>query len=322
MQNSVVNSGALVVRCPTCKGDCQYCFGAKDINRRISDETFDYYRCPACALIFLATVPSDLGRFYPTSYYSIPLSLDDLERRAEGQRFKIEAVQSFARKGSILEIGPGTGEFLYLAKAAGFRVEAIEMDQRCSEFIAKVIGARVVQNGDVCKALSSLEQYDVIALCQSLEHLSDPWEVLTSVSQHLIPGGLLFISTPNPESFQFRIMGSWWTHVDAPRHLSLIPYRLLVNEGRRRDLIPISMSANDTESQGWDRFGWEMAAMNLLGHRPNTALGLKILKRGFWYAGTALSVSARPIERRGFRGSSYTVAFRKQSPPPFSAETA
>jgi SAM-dependent methyltransferase len=214
------------------------------------------------------------------------------------------------------------GEFLYLAKAAGFRVEAIEMDQRCAEFIAKAIGARVVQSGDVCKALSNLEQYDVIALWQSLEHLPNPWEVLTSVSEHLVPGGLLFISTPNPEAFQFRMMGSWWPHVDAPRHLSLIPHSLLVNEGRRRGLIPVSVSANDTESQGWDRFGWEMAAINFLGHGPNAPLGLKILRRGFRYVGTALSVSARPIERRGFRGSSYTAAFRKQSPPPSSAETA
>ena len=322
MQHPPVESGALVVRCPVCEGDCQYCFGARDINRGLSDETFDYYRCPACSLIFLATVPSDLGRFYPTSYYPVPPSLDELKRRAEGQRFKLEAVQRFAREGSILEIGPGTGEFLYLAKAAGFSVEAVEMDQRSCEFIARVVDARVVQSEDVCKALSGLDQYDVIALWQSLEHLPDPWQVLTSISEHLTPGGLLFISVPNPEALQFRIMGSSWPHIDAPRHLSLIPYSLLVNECRKRNLIPVSMSANDTESHGWDRFGWEMAAMNLLGHRPNPPLALKILKRGFRYAGTALSVSARPFERRGFRGSSYTAAFRKQSSSSFSAETA
>jgi SAM-dependent methyltransferase len=308
----VAKSGASVVRCPTCEGVCHYWSGAKDVNRRISDETFDYYRCPVCALIFLPVIPPDLGRFYTTSYYSIPISLDILKRRAEGQRFKIETVQRFTKKGRILEIGPAQGEFLFLAKAAGFSVEAIEMDQRCCEFISKVIGARVVQNEDVCMALSDLEQYDVITLWQSLEHLPNPWEVLASVSKHLNPGGLLFISTPNPDSFQFRMMGSWWPHLDAPRHLSLIPSSLLVNEARKRDLIQVSVSANDTESHVWDRFGWEFAAMNMLGHQPNAALGLKILRRGFRYAGTALSVSARLVERRGFRGSSYTVVFRRQ----------
>jgi len=31
------------------------------------------------------------------------------------------------------------------------------------------------------------------------------------------------IAAPNPQAFQFGLMGRYWTHLDAPRHLHLIP---------------------------------------------------------------------------------------------------
>ena len=299
------------VRCPICGLDCRYLFAASDVNRGISDEIFDYYRCPACYLILLGTVPPDLDRYYPKIYYSIPRSLVDVQRQAEGLRFKIELVRSFAPGGRLLEVGPATGQFTYLAKQAGFNVDAIEMDAECCEFISTVIGAKVIRQSDVCEALSSLGQYEVIALFQVIEHLRDPWSVLTALSEHLVDGGGLIVTTPNPDSFQLRIMGALWPHVDAPRHLCLIPRRLLIDEAQKRRLVPISVKANDAESHGWDKFGWAMAATNLLGHHGNPSAARKVARHLLRYGGLTASVLTRPIERSGFRGSSYTAAFRK-----------
>lgn len=309
-----MNNDSSSVRCPICKSDCRFLFNARDVNRGISPETFDYYRCLACALIFLAAVPADLARYYPNSYYSIPPSLDEVRRQANGQRFKIELVQSLAQNGRLLEIGPGTGGFAYLAKHAGFTVEAVEMDSRCCEFLLKSIGVQAIQHSDVPTALNNLGQYDVIAMWQVIEHLADPWSALTSVSEHLVEGGMLFVSTPNPDAFQFRLMSRWWPHVDAPRHLWLIPRRVLTTEGAKRHLTPVSVTANDLESQGWDRFGWVMAATNLLGHNHDTSLLFKIFRALLRHSGAALSVLTRTIERSDFRGSSYTIAFRKETP--------
>ena len=41
---------------------------AKDYNKKISDDIFNYYRCSRSGLIFLDPLPADLGRYYPASY--------------------------------------------------------------------------------------------------------------------------------------------------------------------------------------------------------------------------------------------------------------
>ena len=290
--------------CPQCGAQASLGFETKDYNRRMTDASFSYYRCRACGLIFLAPLPEDLGRYYPAEYYELPTSTEALAARAEPLRkSKLDVVLRFADKGRLLEIGPAYGLFAHLAKEAGFDVTGIEMDSRCCRFLRDTVGITVAEGADTQALLKALPPFDVIVLWQVIEHLPDPWAVLRLAAEKLTPKGVLIVDTPNPDAFQFKVLGSRWTHVDAPRHVTLIPARLLVQNAEQHGLQPLWMSANDEVAKGYNSFGW---AFSLKSFFAGEAAG-----KAAHLLGRVISKLLIPIERSGWRGSTYTAVFGK-----------
>lgn len=292
------------ISCPKCEGSVQLLFAAHDSNRKISDQRFDYYRCDACRFIFLSPIPEDLGRYYPSDYYDVPQSKSELDNTATRlQQWKVDVMTEFARPGRLLEIGPAYGLFAHLAKKAGFEVTAIEMNSRCCSFLRETVGIEVVESAQTLEALNELPLFDVIVLWQVVEHLPNPWSVLDAVADHLAPGGVLILDTPNPEAFQFSVLGRYWTHVDAPRHVSLISAPLLVEHMSRADMSLELLTATDRSAIGFNSFGWAFSLKNFF---QNPALS-----QAAHLFGRLLTKLLIPIERTGFRGSTYTAVFRK-----------
>jgi len=291
-------------QCPVCSIQGLPFLQAKDYNRRISTERFLYYKCPSCGLIYLLNVPEDLGKYYPADYYTIPNDRESLLANSAREQYKLEIVQQFINMGRILEIGPALGTFAFLAKQSGFDVDVIEMDKQCCHFIQNELGIRAIQSDVPMAALAGLSGYNVITLWQVIEHLPDPWSVLKVAVEKLLPGGILVISAPNPDAFQFRIFGRFWTHIDAPRHVELIPILLLKHYMDSLGLKAILITTKDSGSLGWNIFGWQVSLMNFFTNRIARFI-MRIL-------GLVLSIVISPIERRDGRGSAYTIVFQKE----------
>lgn len=292
--------------CPKCATAAPHAYRAADYNKKMSDERFDYYRCPKDGYIFLHPVPDDLGKFYPSSYYEIPGNVSELTERAETlQQWKLDTVLQAATSGRLLEIGPAYGLFAHLAKRAGFRVTGIEMDARCCEFLRDVVGIEVVETSDTLAALEQLPQFDVIVMWQVIEHIPDPWAVLSAAARRLAPGGVLILDTPNPDAFQFRMLGHRWAHLDAPRHVVLIPVEMMTRHLLDQGLAPELLTSANESANGFNGFGWGFTFQNLLG---DNAIG-----RFSNFCGRALAKLLIPIERTGWRGSTYTGIYRKQA---------
>src|SRR6266853_2928772 len=100
--------------CPNCCQESALSFRTRDYNRHVSTECFDYYDCATCGLIFLHPVPTDLGKHYPSDYYTIPTSVEALARAVPAVRYKIEILKQFVRSGRLLEIGQACGDFAFL----------------------------------------------------------------------------------------------------------------------------------------------------------------------------------------------------------------
>lgn len=288
--------------CPWCHGIQVFLYDAVDENRRVSETLFPYLRCSACGVISIAEPPSDLSRYYEDDYYEIP-SVDKLSAIAGKNLCKLETVQKFQRSGRLLEIGPAYGVFAWQAKQAGFVVDAIEMDPACCDYLHHSLGINVVQSNSPHSAMRSLPSHEVIAIWHVLEHLPDPLAFLKAASENLVPGGILAIAMPNPNAFQFKLMGRHWPHLDAPRHLTLIPADTLTHKMSEMGLQRVYLTSDDVDARSWNRFGWVRLLMNLF--------SWKLIRTAVMIPGYVLSFLLSPLDRRGFNGSAYTVVFRK-----------
>jgi SAM-dependent methyltransferase len=290
------------IACPLCEGPSSFVFKTRDRNRGLSDEPFNYRLCEHCRAIFLADPPEDLGRYYPDEYYVLPTGAA-LERAARAERYKLGLIRPFADGGRLVEIGPGPGAFALAAREAGYDVTGIEMDARACEHLRTVIGVEAVESDSPARALEELPPSRVIAMWHVLEHLPDPWACLEAAARNLEPGGVIAVAVPNPKSTQLRMMRGRWPHVDAPRHLSLIPAGLLDERARAAGLELAALTARDRGGRYWNRFGWQQLLMRPGQSKARTAVAL-----AFGIGATAIMA---PIELTDLRGSTYTAIFRK-----------
>jgi len=289
--------------CPFCKGASFLYFKTKDVNRHVSEEVFSYYRCPSCGLIFLSSIPEDLLGYYTDEYYCSPPTLEQLSLAAESERYKIDLIQRFVSNGKLLEIGPAYGIFALLARDAGFETEAIEMNARCCHFLTETLGIRAFNESDLCATLKKTGLYNVIASWHVIEHIPDPFAALQAMVDALLPRGIIVLAAPNPDAFQFSLLRRFWTHVDAPRHVALLPAALIVRRMESLGMKTVLVTTSDPGSIGWNKFGWEYSLSNLF-PRP-------LVKAWAKSVGRAVSRMLAPIEQKGMRGSAYTLIFQK-----------
>jgi SAM-dependent methyltransferase len=289
--------------CPLCGAVAGNAFAVGDRNRGVSSHPFEYRCCTRCHTYFLDPVPADLARHYPSDYHGYP-SRSQLDRLARAERPKLKLLMNVVRSGRLLEIGPGAGVFAHAAVRAGFDVTTIEMDPRCCRYIESVVGARAVCSDRPEEALRDLSSFEAIAMWHVIEHLEHPWAVLEQAAPKLEPGGTLIVATPNPESLQFRLLGRYWAHVDAPRHLFLIPASALAAKAADLGLRHVMTTTSDRAGRGWDRFGWEYALRRYPATRPST-LSKRLLSR-------LITAGVSPWETRDLAGATYTSLFVRQ----------
>jgi 2-polyprenyl-3-methyl-5-hydroxy-6-metoxy-1,4-benzoquinol methylase len=301
------------VTCGICGGQARPFLCVRDYNRRVSDEVFHYHRCEECQSLFLDPAPDDLGPYYPDDYYQFPLTLAARAAAAEPERHKLDLLARYVPQGSVLEIGPGGGGFAFLAERAGYDFTAIEMEGEACRYLEEQVGVKVMHSADPRGAMEeSGHIYDAIAMWHVLEHLRDPIAVLATAARLVRPGGSLVVAVPNPAALQLRIFRRFWTHIDAPRHLQLIPSRRLVEALTRLGLEVVFNTCTDEGGLGWDAFGWQFSTANLL-TGPLAWLPRFRLLRLLRPLAAVVVALARPLERRPGRGTTYTlVATRPQ----------
>lgn len=292
--------------CEFCGGEQREAFATTDRNRACSDIRFTYLRCVRCGTYSLRNVPADLGLYYPDDYYASE-ERDALERAASAppEQAKLAMISAHVSAGRLVEIGPGGGQFSLAASNAGFLVSAVEMDQQACERIERVLGIPVLQSSQPETALAQLPPSDVVAMWHVLEHLERPALTIERIAENLRPGGVLALAVPNPQSLQFRLLGGRWAHVDAPRHIFLVPLDALAEYASGHGLELVSSTTADPAGRYWNWFGWEYALRRFPAKHPTTRLTRALA--------AVLARVVSPLERRALAGSTYTAVFVKRA---------
>ena len=96
----------------------------------------------------------------------------------------------------LLDVGCGTGDFLLLARQRGWQPTGIDLSERAATHAR----ARGLDAGTDWTELPSA-RFDAVTLWNVVEFVERPLQMLAEVQRVLVPGGRVFVRTPN-ERFQ------------------------------------------------------------------------------------------------------------------------
>jgi SAM-dependent methyltransferase len=120
--------------------------------------------------------------------------------------------------GRYLDVGCGSGAWLGLARALGWRVAGIEANEAAARKARRFTDELHV--GDVLGAPFATASFDVVTAFHVLEHVVDPVAVVRRMLEWLAPGGLLIVEVPNAGGLGAALFGRAWSGLELPRHLS------------------------------------------------------------------------------------------------------
>ncbi|MGH9682782.1 MAG: class I SAM-dependent methyltransferase [Candidatus Acidiferrales bacterium] len=130
-----------------------------------------------------------------------------------------ERILSYKSKGAILDIGCSSGAFLGIMNDGSWKLHGIEMAASSAEMARATTGAEIFV-GDALDAPFRPNSFDVITCFDVLEHVYQPQEFLKKILEWLKPGGIFYACLPNIDSWEARMLGTYWYGLELPRHLS------------------------------------------------------------------------------------------------------
>jgi 2-polyprenyl-3-methyl-5-hydroxy-6-metoxy-1,4-benzoquinol methylase len=228
------------MKCKICNHDsnneCLYpkemVFGTREI--------FAYIYCSNCLSLSIRDIPEDIHKYYQ-NYPNLKffkyketlfrrllknylLKKSNFLSRKLGyflKEYNDLAIKSlspfkFPISTSILDVGCGSGLFVYELKNFGFK-NIIGIDPYLDHDITFDNGGKIFR-----KSLFEVnEKFDLITFHHSLEHMQNLVKVAKKIDEILNPGGMCIIRIPNIESESFKHFKHHWEGIHPPFHFFL-----------------------------------------------------------------------------------------------------
>ena len=213
--------------CPAC-GNMNWTDAGQVKDYSITGEWFSLKECSLCHLKATHPQPNEaeIGRYYASEEY---ISHSDTRSglinrlyhaaREHMLKKKYKWVRQVAgiEKGTILDVGAGTGHFAHFMQTKGWQVTALEPDSRARLVASEKLGIDLQPLESL--ASQGAQTFDVITLWHVLEHVHDLAGYMDHFRTILKQGGVLIIAVPNYTSKDAKKYGARWAAYDVPRHL-------------------------------------------------------------------------------------------------------
>jgi SAM-dependent methyltransferase len=165
--------------------------------------------------------PELLDEYYRSSsnyeyWNTVVFPASETARRERIFRPRAERVLSYARTGTLVDVGAGYGTFCEeVARLGAFeRVIALEPEPHLAQ-TCRSKGLEVIESPVEQAEFSA----DVITSFEVIEHLFSPRAFVERCAEILRPGGLLLLTCPNVRGFDVEMLGELSATVDA-EHLN------------------------------------------------------------------------------------------------------
>ncbi len=167
-------------------------------------------RCMTCGLVYavprgpVSEIIQDYARMEDPEYVS-----EEKGRRKQAQ-ILLNLLAKYKTPGKILDVGCGPGLFLSEAKKRGWRVQGVDLSPWAKKYAAENFGVDVFE-GSLSEASFPDKSFDVVVMNDVIEHLEDPKSALRQIRRVLKNDGVLYLSTPDIDSFLSKLLrAKWW----------------------------------------------------------------------------------------------------------------
>jgi 2-polyprenyl-3-methyl-5-hydroxy-6-metoxy-1,4-benzoquinol methylase len=213
--------------CPVCSSEkITAQLSAEDYT--VSHQKFSIWHCTDCSVRFTQDVPAQdaIGPYYQSDNY---ISHSDtkkgfvnalyhrVRKRTLNAKRELLSAETGMTKGSVLDIGCGTGAFLHTMQTAGWQITGLEPDDTARKKAAELYGLHPMSPGKLFELPAS--SFNAIAMWHVLEHVHELHAYIKQLANLVAPGGKIFIAVPNYTSQDAVLYNECWAAYDVPRHL-------------------------------------------------------------------------------------------------------
>jgi len=174
------------------------------------------YRCLHCKFVFRHPIFSK--SVYDQLYQSGNSTTWEEENRLD-QDLVRNALNTFVKQGSILDIGCGTGNLLQ-PLTGKFAAHGIEINAEAAQLAASR-GIRMI-TGDLDAINNTSQTFDAVIACDVIEHFANPLDFVRSMLTRTKPNGHVIITTGNADAWSWRLTGSRFWYCYLPEHISFV----------------------------------------------------------------------------------------------------
>ena len=181
------------------------------------------WQCCCCGLGRAENKDFDPAAYYTANYFSGQYNDGYADYRGAEPVLRrefartVNFIRQFRRTGRLLDLGCAYGFFLKAAQPY-FDVSGIELAEDAAESCRRA-GLPVLSGVADEPNMAKIGELDVITLLDVIEHLAHPHDTLALACRHLMPGGIIVLTTGDFASFGARLMGAKWRLMTPPQHL-------------------------------------------------------------------------------------------------------
>ncbi|MCX5713833.1 MAG: methyltransferase domain-containing protein [Candidatus Omnitrophica bacterium] len=169
------------------------------------------FKCVECGLVFARPThdTSKLSTIY--AEYVDEWYIKTEEGRRHTARSILKKLDKYKRHGNrLLEVGCSAGFFLAEAQKMGWEVRGIEPSGWAAGYAKEKFNLEIINK--------SLEEcglpdgyFDSVVIFDTIEHMTNPKEVLARLQKVLKPNGILYLTTPDIECLSSKLLKiKWW----------------------------------------------------------------------------------------------------------------
>ena len=214
-------------------------FEGYDYEYRTCNNRFRFVVCSDCGHVYLSprVRMEDIDRIYPRNY-TVRVTETEYPAFAPFRWLKLNVLdRGWNRKvianlqpgSKVLDIGAGFGGNLtYLAKLAPFPLQLFANDLKFEPEARSYLSDRGVTliEGPI-EEVRCEDRFDAIICQHAIEHVPDPGRLVRWISDHLAPGGVLYLETPDLNALSRYIFKNHWQPLSTPRHFHLFSRKAL-----------------------------------------------------------------------------------------------